>query len=84
MCTYMSSIKLVNSMFYTVVWLYQSSKLSLDTCIYTWVNLNFKLIESPPSVRTLLWLMKGFTYIFSLLKSHILCYGCKRNQSNVW
>ena len=27
--TYMSSIKLVNSMFYTVVWLYQSSKLSL-------------------------------------------------------
>lgn len=71
-------------MFYTVVWLYQSSKLSLRYMYIYMGKSNFKLIESPPSVRTLLWLMKGFTYIFSLLKSHILCYGCKRNQSNVW
>ena len=63
----MSSIKLVNSMAYPVVWLNQSSTFSLRYMyIYTWVNLNFKLVESPPSVRMLFWLMEGYIGLFLL------------------
>ena len=58
----MSFIKLVNSMTYPVVWLNQSSKLSLKY-MYIYMGKS-KLAESPPSVRMLLWLMEGYA-VFS-------------------